>query len=252
MRAVAEGDGFNLSGTKLFVPYAATAGRFLVTCLTKTNEEAGNGENGITVFIVNPKADGVRIEGVPTVAQDGRCEVTFENVHVSEIDILGSLGKGADIIDTIIQQSAVLKAAEMYGGARAVLELTVNYTKERKQFDRPLASFQAVQHRLVNLMTEIDGLKYLVFKAAWGFAKNNPDRSINSAAKLKANAVHSAVCRQGMYLHGAIGWTEEMDIGLYHRQTRAMDFDGGSSDLHREVIACEMEKRTPLYKQVPA
>jgi len=248
-RVAADGDGFVLNGTKLFVPYASSAGRFLTTARIETGS-MDNSESGMVVFLVNAKADGVQIETIPTVACDDRCEVAFKNVRIPQNDILGNGEQGATIVDAIIQHSAVLKAAEMYGSARAVFELTVNYTKERKQFGRALASFQVVQHRLVNLLTEIDGLKYLVYKAAWAFSTRNPDRLLNSAAKLKANSVHAAVCRQGMYLHGAIGWTEEMDIGLYHRQTRAMDFDGGASDLHREQIACELEQRTPLFKQV--
>ncbi len=250
MRAVSDGTGFTLNGIKLFVPYAGNAGWFLVTARTNRHGRVDNDENDITVFIVNAKTEGIRIETIPTLAGDDRCEIGFENVRVSESDVLGTVDKGTAVVDAVIQQSSVLKAAEMYGGARAAFELAVSYTRERKQFDKSIASFQAVRHRLVNLLTEIDGLKYLVYKAAWGYATQNPDRTLNSAAKLKANSVHAAACRQGMYLHGAIGWTEEMDIGLYHRQTRAMDFDGGSSNLHREQIACELELQTPLFKQL--
>ncbi|MBU2512912.1 acyl-CoA/acyl-ACP dehydrogenase [bacterium] len=242
LKAVSDGDGFVLNGVKLFVPYASTSSRLLVSARTSTNN--------ISVFMVDPKTEGIRIETMPTIARDDRGEVSFVNVRVPKSNILGDIDNGDIIIDTIIQQSSVLKAAEMYGGARAAFNLTVNYTKERKQFNRKLASFQVVQHRLVNLLTDIDGLKYLVYKAAWSIATQNPDRILNSAAKIKANSVHTDVCRQGMYLHGAIGWTEEMDIGLYHLQTRAMNFDGGGSDLHREQIACELEKQTPLFKQV--
>jgi alkylation response protein AidB-like acyl-CoA dehydrogenase len=244
LEAKADKDGFLLNGVKLFVEYGSAAKRFLVA--TRTTE------NKIAVFIVDSNTDGIKIEIMPTAARDNRCQVTFENVYVPADHMLGTTDNGNAVMDAIMQTSAVLKAAEMYGGACAALDLTLEYTKGRKQFDVSIASFQAVQHRLVNLFSEVEGLQYLVYKAAWAMGNNSPDRILNSAAKTKANSVYYNVCRQGMYLHGAIGWTEEMDIGLYHLRTLAMDFDGGGSNFHKEEIARELEARTPDFKQLYA
>ena len=104
----------------------------------------------------------------------------------------------------------------------------------------------------MNLFSEIEGLGQLVYRAAWGISTGAPDRVLNSAAKAKANSVYYNICRQGMYLHGAIGWTEEMDIGLYHLRTLSMDFDGGGSKYHKGLIACELENRTPDFKKLYA
>lgn len=234
---------YRLNGKKLFVAYGSAAKYFLVTTRT---------EEGITVFIVDSGSDGVRIDIMPTAARDNRCQLIFDNVRVPAKNILGEKGRGEVVIETVMQYSAVLKSAEMYGGARAAFDLACDYTKERKQFGVSIASFQAVQHRLVGLFTEIEGLEHLVYKAAWGISQNIPDRVLISAAKLKANSVYYNVCRQGMYLHGAIGWTEEMDIGLYHLRTLSMDFDGGGSAFHKEAIARELECRTPDFKKLYA
>ncbi|MBT3368421.1 MAG: acyl-CoA/acyl-ACP dehydrogenase [Nitrospina sp.] len=244
MTAKVDGDGFILNGTKIFVPYAHVANKMLVVARTGTPDHP---ERGITLFIVDLKNEGVTTEVIPTAAMDGRCEVVLNNVRVEKSDILGELDKGWEIVDYIQQCGAVLKAAEMSGGAQAAFNLTLDYAKERKQFDKPIGSFQAIQFRLVDLMTQVDGLKYLVYEAAWNIAAGMPSRMLNSATKARANEVYHNVCYQGIIIHGAIGWTEEMDIGLYHLRTRGLSYDLGASDLHREKIACDLENYEPDF-----
>ncbi|MBU2644686.1 acyl-CoA/acyl-ACP dehydrogenase [bacterium] len=237
-------DTYLLNGTKIFVPYAHVATRMLVAARTSNEDDP---QTGVTLFIVDPKHDGIRIEGIPTVARDGRCGVVFENVQVAKADILGPVDEGWDILDDIQQQGALLKAAEMSGGAQAAFEIVLAYAKERKQFDKPIGQYQAVQFRLVDMRTDLDSLKYMVRKAAWHIAAGKPSRLLNSAAKAKANEVYDNVGHYGIYLHGAIGWTEEMDIGLYHLRTRSMIYDCGGTDLHLEIIARELEEKVPDF-----
>jgi len=179
-----------------------------------------------------------------------RCEVRFDNVAVPAENILGDENAGWKIVDCILQNAAVLKAAEMSGGAQAVLNIAVEYCRERMQFDKPIGSFQAVQHKLVDLLTEVDGLKFLVHKASWLITSGSPSRMLNSIVKAKANTVYHNVCYNGIFLHGAIGWTEEMDIGLYHLRTKTNQFDGGGSDFHQEQIAEELENYTPQFLSI--
>ncbi|MCP4751971.1 MAG: acyl-CoA/acyl-ACP dehydrogenase [Proteobacteria bacterium] len=249
LAAVAEGDEYVLNGTKLFVSYAKAARKFLVVARTSSGQDP---EEGITLFIVDAKTQGIRIEDMPTVARDGRCEVSFDGVRVPKENILGAVDKGWGIVDFVFQRAAVLKAAEMSGGAQAVLDIAVAYAKERKQFDKPIGSFQAIQHTLVDLLTGIDGLKYLVYEAAWKIGSGSPSRKLNSMAKTKANEIYHKVCYNGIVIHGAIGWTEEMDIGLFHLRTRASEFDMGGSDYHKERIACELEKQEPDFVKMYA
>ncbi|MBU3917591.1 acyl-CoA/acyl-ACP dehydrogenase [bacterium] len=247
LSATAKGNMFVLNGAKLFVPYASVAGNLLVVARTTT---ADNAEDGITLFLVDAKSPGISMESMPTAAHDNRSAVTFENVKVPAENILGEKDKGWEIVDNITQHSAVLKAAEMSGGAQAALDLVVNYTKERKQFSKSLGTFQAIQHRLVDLLTGVEGLKYLVHKAAWNINNGTPSKLLNSVVKAKANSVYHNVCYHGIVMHGAIGWTEEMDIGLYHIRTRSMNSDAGGTDFHLERIARELETRTPDFKTV--
>jgi len=244
MSASVDGENYVLKGTKLFASYANVADKLLVVARTAEKE---NPEQGLTVFIVDAKADGLTCEVIPTTARDMRCVLTFDNVKVPESNVLGNTDQGWDVVDYIQQHAAVLKAAEMSGGAHAAFDISLKYCKERKQFDKPIGSFQAIQHRLVDLLTEVEGLQYLVYEAAWRINMGTPSRRLNSIAKAKANGVYHRVCYHGIVMHGAIGWTEEMDIGLYHLRTRSMGFDAGSTDYHNELIAQELEKSEPEF-----
>lgn len=244
LSAKADGDGFILNGTKLFVPYAHVSKMMLVAARTTDSE---NPQEGISLFIVDSKSEGIKVETIPTVARDGRCEVAFDNVRVSQASVLGKIDEGWTVMDDIQQKGALLKAAEMSGGAQAAFEIVLDYAKERKQFDKPIGQYQGVQFRLVDMRIELDGLKYLVHKAAWHMAVGEPSRLLNSAAKAKANEVYHNIGHYGIYLHGAIGWTEEMDIGLYHLRTRSLTYDCGNTDLHLESITCELEKKVPDF-----
>lgn len=244
LSAKADGDAFILNGIKLFVPYAHVAKMMLVATRTSQGD---NPREGITLFIIDPRSDGIRIESIPTVAKDGRCEVAFDNVRVTQADILGAFDEGWDILDDIQQKGALLKAAEMSGGAQAAFDITLDYCKERKQFGKPIGQYQGVQFRLVDMKMALDGLKYIVRKAAWHIAVGEPSRLLNSVAKAKANEVYDNIGHYGIYLHGAIGWTEEMDIGLYHLRTRSLTYDCGGTDLHLEHIASELENTVPEF-----
>jgi alkylation response protein AidB-like acyl-CoA dehydrogenase len=247
LSAVQNDGQYALTGTKIFVPYANSAENLLVVARTGTS---GHPEDGITVFVVDAESPGISIEVIPTTARDMRCEVNFDNVIVSGDDILGAPDKGWMVVEHILQYATVLKCAEMSGGAQTVLDIANKYAKERIQFDKPIGSFQAIQHKLANMLIWVEGLKYLVYEAAWQINIGKPSKEIISMAKVKANEVYQRVCIDGIYIHGAIGTTEEMDIGLYHLKTKAMEFDLGGSEFHRERIVQQLEARKPLFLSV--
>jgi len=242
LAATAAGDGYILNGAKLFVPYAKSAEKFLVVARTAAQ---ANPEEGVTVFIVDAKSAGIGMEDMPVTARDGRCEITFKDVKVGKGDVLGEAGKGWEIVEYILTYAPVLRAAEMAGGAEAVLNITTKYAAERIQFGKPIGSYQAVQHRLVDLLTQVEGLRYLTYEAAWRINSGNPSKLISSMAKVKANNVYQRACNDGIYLHGAIGFTEELDVGLYHIRSKAFEYDAGGTDLHRERIVDALAEVVP-------
>jgi alkylation response protein AidB-like acyl-CoA dehydrogenase len=237
MPARLDGNVYLLDGNKLFVPYAQVAESILG--IARTNEGA-NPQEGITVFVVDAKSKGLEVDILHTTAGDKQCEVRFSGVSVPTSNILGEPDRGWPIVELILQRTALLRSAEMLGGAQAVLEMTTDYAKQRIQFGAAIGSFQAVQHNLVDLFNEIQGLRYLVYESAWRIDAGVPAlpaAPLISMAKAKANKVYERTCIDCMKLHGAIGFTEELDIGLYHLRTRANMALGGDTRFHLDQIA---------------
>ncbi|MFA5399135.1 MAG: acyl-CoA dehydrogenase family protein [Dehalococcoidia bacterium] len=234
--AHAEFDGKNyiLNGEKWFVPYAHVADHLLVLCRT---EKAESPESGLTLFVVKTAGRGVKIELIPTIAGDGQCRVRFKNVKAARSDTIGKKGDGWKVISYMAQRATVLKCAEVAGACQAVLEMTQAYAKDRTQFDKPIGSFMAIQHKLVDMLTDVEGLQYLVHYAAWMLSIGVKADMYISQAKAKANDVYQRVCVDGIKIHGAIGFTMDHDIGCYFRRVKSSEFMLGDTDLHLEKIA---------------
>ena len=237
LRALLEGTNYVLQGCKLFVSDAHVADYMLVVGRTG---EGNSPEEGITLFIVDAKGPNVQAESIPTIGGDRQFKVSFDGVVVPEDNILGKMGKGWDVVDFILQRAAVLKCAEISGACQAVLDMTSSYAKERIQFDRPIGSFQAVQHKLADMLIDVEAVQYLLYQAAWGISVGSPSPWQISAAKVKANEVYQRTCIEAIAAHGAIGYTMDHDIGLYYRRVKAAQFVAGDSDLHREVISIQL------------
>ncbi|MBW2366886.1 MAG: acyl-CoA/acyl-ACP dehydrogenase [Deltaproteobacteria bacterium] len=241
LTASEKANGFVLNGIKLFVPYANSADYLLV--VARTEQISTTAEEGISVFMVATNSDGIDIEEMPTAAPGVKCKVRFNDVAIPADAILGSLNRGWEIVEYILEHGAVLKAAEMAGGAQAALGLAVRYAKERIQFDRPIGSFQAIQHRLVNMLKEVESLRKQVYEAAWNISVGSPSRLLNASAKAMANEAYHRVCFDAVAIHGAIGWTREMDVSLYLLRSKDLENDCGGLDFHKEWIAAELEKK---------
>jgi len=237
LRATRDGDNYVLTGNKLFVSYANVADYLLVAA--RTNDGA-TPEEGITLFLVDTTNPGIKVEITPTIATDKQCEISFDNVKVPSNSVLGHVDNGWMIVDFILQRATILKCAEVLGSCQATLDLANSYAKERVQFDRPIGSFQAIQHKLADMMIEIEGTRYVLCEAAWRI-DNGIDASLEiSMAKVKVNEVYERTCIDGIQIHGAIGFTKDHDIGLYYRRVKAAQFALGDADFHRERIAAQL------------
>jgi alkylation response protein AidB-like acyl-CoA dehydrogenase len=237
LRALVEGTNYILKGCKLFVSNAHVADYILVVGRTG---EGNSLKEGITLFIVDAKGPNVKMEAIPTIGGDRQFKISFDRVVVPKDNILGKTGNGWDIVDFMLQRAAVLKCAEISGACQAVLDITSSYAKERIQFDRPIGSFQAVQHKLADMLIDVEAVQYLLYQAAWGISVGSPSPWQISAAKVKANEVYQRICIEAIAAHGAIGYTMDHDIGLYYRRVKAAQFVAGDSDLHREVVSIQL------------
>ncbi len=232
-----EGDGYVLSGTKLFVPDAHIADYIL--CAART-DDGGTPDQGITVFLVDAKTPGIKITLLKTLSGEKQCEVIFDEVPVSRDHILGGLNNGWPIIKDILVWASVGLSAQMVGGAQAVLEMALDYAKQRVQFDRPIGSFQAVQHHFANMWIDINSARMLTVKAASILEKGLPAAKEAAMAKAKAGEAFRRVTILGHQIFGGIGFTMEHDMHLYHRRSITGDLAFGDSGLQREKVARDL------------
>ena len=235
LKAEAQGDNFVLSGIKLFVEYASAADHMVVVARTKSG---GNPEDGITLFLVDAKSPGIKIQPFPTTGNDMQCEVVFDKVSVPKASVIGEVDRGWPIVKRTLNIATTAKCAEMIGGMQAVLDMSVAYAKERVQYGRPIGSFQAMQHMLADMYTRTFMSKNIVYEAAWMVAEKVEGHETKiSVAKAWCNEAYKKVTEDGVHVHGAIGTTRDHDMGLYYRRSKAADPTFGDTEDHREVVA---------------
>jgi alkylation response protein AidB-like acyl-CoA dehydrogenase len=237
VKATPEGDGYVIDGTKSFVNYANVADYLVVVCRTAEGEEP---EDGITIFLVDAKTPGIDVKVIPTTALDKQCDVIFKGVKVPKENVLGEVNEGWEIVKWILERAVVTRCAEMVGGCEAVLEMTNKYAKERVQYKRPIADFQVIQHYLANMFIKTETAREITHEAAWMAGEGLPCTMIVSVAKTWVSEAFKFVCERGVNIHGAIGITDEMDVGLYYRRAWAWDPMFGDADFHREIVAKEI------------
>jgi len=237
VKAAADKDGYIINGTKFFVPDAHVADYLL--CVARTSEQA-KPEDGITIFIVDAKSPGITTTVLKTIASDKLCEVVFNQVRVPKENILGQLDKGWSVVQRVIERAAVAKCCETVGGIQQALEMTVDYAKERKQFDRPIGSFQVIQHYCADMATDVDGSRFATCQAAWMLSEGLPCTKEVAIAKAWVGEASERVLTLAHQIHGAIGVTSDHDLHFYTRRAKAAELTFGKADFYREIVAQEM------------
>ena len=234
LAAKAKGNDFTLSGEKMFVPDAHVADQIIVAART-----GGSGEDGITLFLVDAKAPGVTITQLKTVDMTRRqCHVALQDVAVARTQVLGEVGKGWSVLRRVLDQAMAGLAAEMVGTGQKALDLAVSYAKERVQFGKPIGSFQAVKHKCVDMMVQVENARSLTYYAAWTVDENTAEaRQAVPMAKAYCSDMCKTVTSEAIQVHGGIGFTWEHDMHLFYRRGLASEAAFGSAPTHREVVA---------------
>ncbi len=234
VKATPKGDALIINGTKLFVDMAHVASHII--CITRTKEGTAP-EKGITLFIVESTTPGISCEVMPTTAQDKLCEVRLENVSVARKNVLGKIDEGWPIVEMMLRKGAIARCAESIGAIQTCVDMTVAYAKERVQYERPVGAFQALQHIMADMWTAMETSRYLVYEAAWMESNGLPCAKEASMAKAYVNEVYRNVSKWAVRLHGAIATSDDHDIPLYYRRSKAADTAFGGTDFHREIVA---------------
>jgi alkylation response protein AidB-like acyl-CoA dehydrogenase len=240
LKAIPDNDSFILSGSKLFVPDAHIAD--LLICVARTSP-AGEPDQGITVFLVNGKSPGLERNLLTTVDGSKQCEVIFKEARVSKNAVLGEADAGWEAIERILALAAVAKCAEMLGGAQRVLDMAIQYSKERQQFGRFIGTFQAIQHHCANMATDVDGMRLTTYQAAWMLSESLPCKKEVSMAKAWASDAFKRVTFLGLRVHGGVGFMEDHDVSIFYRKARTDEFSFGDADFHRNIVSHELQIR---------
>jgi len=233
--ATADAGGFLLNGIKRFVPDAHVADLILVAART----EPSKGGEGVSLFAVDVPKDGVTVTTLETLDQTRKlCDVKLDQVRVGPDSLLGPRGAGSAILQRVLDRAKVALCAEMCGGAERVLEMSVEYAKVRVQFDRPIGSFQAIQHKCANMLSLVESAKAATYYGAWAVSNDVPEASLAAAmAKSYASDAYRVVTGEAIQIHGGIGFTWEHDLQLYFRRAKASELTFGDGTFHRARVA---------------
>lgn len=232
-KAMSSGGNWIINGTKLFVPDAHVADYLLCVARTKDVIEP---EKGLTIFIVDGGGNGISKTLLKTMA--GRlCEVKFDNVIVPEANILGQINEGWSMLRQIFDRLMASKCCEMIGMSQQVLDMTVQYAKDRKQFDRAIGSFQIVQHYCADIFTLVEGMRLSTYQAAWKLNEGLPCAEEIAIARGWAIEATERILGPAHQVHGAMGSAIEYDLHYYTRYLKASELTLRSVNFYSEILA---------------
>jgi alkylation response protein AidB-like acyl-CoA dehydrogenase len=233
--AVADGDGFIISGDKSVVFNGGNAGLLVVSARTSGER---TDTDGITLFAVPAAADGVRVRAYPTVDGQQAAEIHFDAVAVDGGAVLGDPGKGHAVLDAAIDDATLAVSAEAVGIMQVMTEKTVEYSKNRMQFGVPIGSFQVLQHRMVDMFTDCEQSYSLLLWATMRAAQGDEDakRAI-SAIKYQVGTAGRKVGQEAVQIHGGMGVSWDVDIAHYFKRLTTIDQILGNADWHLDRLA---------------
>jgi alkylation response protein AidB-like acyl-CoA dehydrogenase len=233
IRAIKSSTGYALSGEGHYVEQAASANDFLVLAET---------DAGAVFFALPASSGGIEVDTCQGVDGTALGRVSFRGCEVNADAVVATGVSAAELLDGPITHARVALAAELAGLASRVVELTIEYTKTRIQFGKPIASFQAIQHRLVEMWSDAEFACASVVNAVetLSSAEQRAGQLAVLAAKARTGEAATTICRRAVHLHGAMGFTDECDIGLYLK--RAINLAatlGQPEDMRMEFIRLE-------------
>jgi alkylation response protein AidB-like acyl-CoA dehydrogenase len=234
LEARPSGDGWTVGGVKLFVPDAGAADHTIVAARTR-----GSGETGVTLLLVSGRPAGMTVTPMKTLDLTRRWyEVRFDSVQLPGDAVMGTAGEGWPALKRALEWAAAALSAEMVGGAEYVLQTSVEYAKTRQQFGKPIGVYQAVSHKLADMLLETESARSATYYAAWAVDADAPDRSLAvSMAKAYTSDAFRRAAGNGIQVHGGIGFTWEHDMHLYFKRAKSSEVTLGDATYHRELVA---------------
>ncbi|MBM3941680.1 MAG: acyl-CoA dehydrogenase [SAR202 cluster bacterium] len=263
-QATPQGNGYVISGTKMFVDNFNAAQKFLVACrtapvsgdkspVTPLYERGGlsspplqrgvggisaqGSEAGLSLFLVDTNLPGISHTPLGTMVKDKQSRVTFDRVAVPASSLVGRLHQGWPVIEGMLDRGTILLCAQMLGATRKDAEMGIDYAKNRVAFGRPIGAFQSIQHLCADMIVWVDGVQLLTYEALWRMDQGLPASIEISQAKAFANDKCEAVVRSSQVIHGGIGFMAEFNLNLWFRRVSSWTMRMGTSFEHRARIA---------------
>ena len=239
--AVLDGDEYLINGSKVMISNG-TVGTFLpVFCLTNPDVESKTGRHSI--IIVETDREGYQADpmhGKLGIRASDTASIYFTNVRVPRENLIGKEGKGFLQLMKFFDHSRSYVAAHGVGLAQGALDMAIKHVKARKQFNRPIASFQATQFKIAEMATKIEVARNTVYKAAWLLDQGRPDNTLTAMAKLFACRVAVEVVDEALQLHGGYGYFDDYDIERFYRAAKVLELYEGAKEIEKMVIGREI------------
>ena len=231
--AVAADGGYNINGEKTVVANGGTANKFVVSARTSGGQFD---RDGVSLFLVDASTAGVDVKSYKMMDGLSAATVTFKDVVVTESQLLNAAGEGMALIDQVMPQILMALSAEALGIMATLNTLTVEYTKVRQQFDTPISSFQALQHRMVDTFMACEQTKSMLYRGLCQAGEDDREALSKSVHALKATVARYGrlVGEEAIQIHGGIGMTDELNVGHYVKRLMMINVSFGDGDFHQK------------------
>ncbi len=238
--ATHDGNGWVLDGAKTVVTHGDCANKLVVSARTAGERDAAA---GITLFLVDADAPGVARRGYAVRDEQRAADIALSNVHVSDADVLGEVGDGLSVIERVVETGIAATAAESVGAMVAMNDLTLEYSRTREQFGKPIGSYQVVQHRLADMFMAMEQGRSMAMLATMSVNETDPiERARNIAmAKVGVGQAGRYVSQSAVQMHGGIGMTEEYAVGHYFRRCMVIERLFGDPAYYLSKLAAAVE-----------
>lgn len=241
MTAVKDGDEWVLNGEKTFITGGNEADFVMAIAVTDKELHDKTGTQGVTCFIVD-RDMGWKSEYIDTMGEWGPASLIFDNVRVPEENILGELHKGYNLGLEWIGFARWVVGAQAVGMAERLLQMAIDYAKERETFGRPIADRQAIQWMIADSAVEIEAAKWLVLNATFTLDQGEDNRHLASIAKLYGANMGNRVVDRVLQIHGGMGYTRELPIERWYREARLWRIYDGTDEIQRMIISRNLLK----------
>ncbi len=236
--ATRDGNGYLINGVKTFISNGTIANFVIVLC--QTNPEASPTYRGQSTIIVEKGSKGFEVNELGEkmgIRMTSTTEMSFDQVHVPEENLIGTLQRGFYQVLEFFDESRVMVAAQALGIAQGAFDRALDYAKKREQFGQKLVEFQVTQHKLADMATQIEAARCLVYKAGWNFDQGRIDPKWTSMAKMYAGRVAVEVAQEAIQIHGGYGYMLEYEVERFYRDARITEIYEGTREIQKNTIA---------------